>query len=104
MSRGKENNAGDAKVWSVEDDLVVYDHLKSYMPGPKLAKSPKVAALVAKLGCDADEIVARFGELVDMSPARRRLDEAVKAKALAKAKAKWPGRFLEAGTVRALLF
>jgi hypothetical protein len=84
MLRGKENNAGDAKVWSVEDDLVVYDHLKSYMPGPKLAKSPKVAALVAKLGCDADQIVARFGELVDIGPARRRLDEAVKAKALAR--------------------
>ena len=48
MLRGKENNAGDAKVWSVEDDLVVYDHLKSYMPGPKLAKSPKVAALFAR--------------------------------------------------------
>ena len=85
MSRGKENNAGDAKVWSVEDDLVVYDHLKSYMPGPKLAKSPKVAPLVAKLSASADEIVARYGELVDISgPARLRLDEAIKAKALAK--------------------
>ena len=85
MSRGKENNAGDAKVWSVEDDLVVYDHLKSYMPGPKLAKSPKVAALVAKLSASADEIVARYGELVDISgPARLRLDEAVSAKARAR--------------------
>ena len=72
-------------MWSVEDDLVVYDHLKSYMPGPKLAKSPKVAALVAKLSASADEIVARFGELVDISgPARLRLDEAVKAKARAR--------------------
>ena len=85
MLRGKENNAGDAKVWSVEDDLVVYDHLKSYMPGPKLAKSPKVAALVAKLSASADEIVARYGELVDISgPARLRLDEAVKAEARAR--------------------
>ncbi|CAH0379896.1 unnamed protein product [Pelagomonas calceolata] len=85
MALGKENNAGDAKVWSVEDDLVVYDHLKSYMPGPKLAKSPKVAALVAKLSASAEEIVARYGELVDISgPARLRLDEAVKAKARAR--------------------
>ena len=70
MLRGKENNAGDAKVWSVEDDLVVYDHLKSYMPGPKLAKSPKVAALVAKLSASADEIVARFLALDAMSEVR----------------------------------
>ena len=75
MSRGKENNAGDAKVWSVDDDTTLWDQLQSEVPAPKLAKSPKVAALVAKLSASADEIVARYGELVDISgPARLRLD------------------------------
>ena len=78
MLRGKENNAGDAKVWTVDDDITLWDHLESEVPSPKLAKSPKVAALVAKLGCGADEIVARYGELVDTAPASIRLEEAAK--------------------------
>ena len=85
MLRGKENNAGDAKVWTVDDDITLWDQLQSEVPSPKLAKSPKVAALVSKLSASADEIVARYGELVDISgPARLRLDEAVKAKARAR--------------------
>ena len=81
MLRGKENNAGDAKVWAVDDDITLWDQLQSEVPAPKLAKSPKVAALVAKLSASADEIVARFGELLDpLGPARYRLDEAVRAK------------------------
>ena len=85
MLRGKENNAGDAKVWTVDDDTTLWDQLQSEVPAPKLAKSPKVAALVAKLSASADEIVARFGELLDpLGPARYRLDEAVRAKSRAR--------------------
>ena len=85
MLRGKENNAGDAKVWTVDDDITLWDQLQSEVPAPKLAKSPKVAALVAKLSASAEEIVARFGELLDpLGPARYRLDEAVRAKSRAR--------------------
>ena len=85
MLRGKENNAGDAKVWTVDDDITLWGQLSSEVPSPKLAKSSKVASLVAKLGCGADEIVARLGDLLTPYPASARLEQAIEARRKKKA-------------------